>query len=129
MKRLLRDTGGYSLVEMMIAIFILTYAILGLASITITAMQANLQNELRNTAILLTTETAENALAQSIDTLVTSPPETRLVNVRGSSTRFTINRTVTNLTTDLRQVDIQVSWTFRNSDMTNNAVIYKHRAM
>lgn len=120
--------NGYSLIEVMFALVILSVAILGLASLTTRMVQVNQENDLRNMAVQLTTETAERTLGESIDTMVDTT-EDRDVKVRGVNKQFTIVRDVTPLTTDLRQVDITVSYTLRGQTMQNRAVIYKHRTM
>lgn len=119
---------GYSLIEVMFALVILSVAILGLASLTMTMIQTNQQNNLRNMAVQLASETAERALGESIDTMASSI-ESRDVKVQGVDKKFNIRRTVTTLTTDLRQVDIRVSYAFKGATTANTAVIYKHRTM
>lgn len=59
---------GFSLIEMMIALFILTVAVLGLLDLTITSIKTNMQNDIRNTAVRLTSQTAEVLLARPFDT-------------------------------------------------------------
>lgn len=120
--------NGYSLIEVMFALVILSVAILGLASLTTRMVQINQENDLRNMAVQLTTETAERTLGESIDTMVNTT-ENRDVKVRGVNKRFDIYRTVTSLTTDLRQIDIRVEYSLRGQTMVNRAVIYKHRTM
>ena len=61
-----RESDGFSLLELMISLVILTVSILALLSLTITSIQANLQNDIRNAAIRLTNQTAEVLLAQPI---------------------------------------------------------------
>ena len=66
-----RESDGFSLFELMISLAILTVSILALLSLTITSIQANLQNDIRNASIRLTNQTAEILLAQPIETLTT----------------------------------------------------------
>lgn len=68
---LLSTHKAFSLVEMMIALFILTVAVLGLLELTITSIKTNLQNDMRNASIRLTSQTAEILLAQPIDSVAT----------------------------------------------------------
>lgn len=122
----LRD-GGFSLVEMMIATFILAVSILALTSLTITSIQVNLENDLRNTAVRLTSETAEDLLRQPIES-ISDATVNRNLTIRGGTRTFTVTTDVTTLTNDLRQVDIQVTYTHRGKTSSVNSVVYKHRA-
>jgi prepilin-type N-terminal cleavage/methylation domain-containing protein len=60
---------GFSLVEMMIAMVIITFSLLALSSAVINAIGVNLGNELRNTATRLTGQTAEVMIALPIENI------------------------------------------------------------
>ena len=166
-----RESDGFSLLELMISLVILTVSILALLSLTITSIQANLQNDIRNAAIRLTNQTAEVLLAQPIETLTTcglhAEPTDISTNpaavspyynaaytysvtnscldgagtlygrypnpvqtIRGTRQySYNITWAVTNLTNDLRQVDISVEYFYNGREITKQAVIYKHRAV
>lgn len=124
-----RDARGFTLIEMLIALVILSVSILAMTSLTLTAIRANLDNDLRNAAIRLTAEVAEDLGAMPIESVVaTVTPETRQVSIRGGVFPYQVTRTVTTLTNDLRQVNITVSYTSQGVTKTNSAVVYKHRA-
>lgn len=118
---------GFSLLEMLIATFIMAVSILALTSLTITGMRMNLGNDLRNAAVRLTSEEAETVLADPIDTPV-QPKSDRNVMIRGANRPFTITRDVVPLSNDLREVRIVVSYTYRGQPLSNSIVVYKHRA-
>lgn len=122
-----RDMRGFTLIEMMIALVILSVSILGMTSLTLTSIRVNMENDLRNAAVRVTTEVAEDLGALPIDEVITGT-ETRQVIIRGGNYAFTVARNVSPLTNDLRQVDITVSYTHRGITQTNSAVVYKHRA-
>jgi type IV pilus assembly protein PilV len=125
------NSRGFSLVEMLIALLILSVSILGMTSLTLTSIRTNLDNDLRNGAVRITTEVAEDLGAMPIEDVVSTPvltPETRQVSIRGVNVPYTVTRTVTSLTNDLRQIDITVSYTSKGVTKTNSAVVYKHRA-
>lgn len=118
---------GFTLVEMLIALVILSIAILGMTSLTLTTIRTNQGNDLRNAAVRVTSEVVEEQLSLPIESVV-SGTETRQVSIRGTNVPFTVTRTMTPLTTDLRQVDITVTYTVNGVNRINSAVIYKHRA-
>ncbi|MBI3756125.1 MAG: prepilin-type N-terminal cleavage/methylation domain-containing protein [Deltaproteobacteria bacterium] len=66
-----RQETGFSLVEMMVALVILTVAVLGLLDLTITSIKTNVQNDIRSAAVRLTSQTAEVLLARPFSTTTT----------------------------------------------------------
>lgn len=161
---------GFSLIELMIALFIITVAVLGLLTLTITSIQTNMQNDIRNTATRLTSQTAEILLARPIDTISTCgitldstittgsvavynsaytyntsnnclvdsnaaedykkyPNASQPLGGSSGTKEYNITWTVSNLTNDLRQITIRVSYKYRDQTYTNEAVIYKHRSV
>ncbi len=137
---------GVTLLELMIALVILTVSILGLLSLTVTSIQANMQNDVRNTAIRLTNQVAEAMRSQPITNVITgglapySAANTALLpnylnypnpvqTIRGVPTTYTATWTVAPpLSPNLSQVTVTVGWTYRNVNYTNVAVVYKPKA-
>lgn len=127
----LNSRRGFSLVEMMIALVILSVAILGMTSVTLMTIRTNIENDLRNAVVRVTSEVAENLVSMPIDDVVATPtgtPEIRQVSIRGTNVPFSVIRVVTSLSNDLRQIDITVSYSSKGVTKTNSAVVYKHRA-
>ena len=154
-KGILRASGrpcagnGFTVLEMMIALFILTVSILAMTSLAVTSIQTNHQNDLRNTAIKVTSEIAEILLAQHAllapGTTVTEglapydgtntalQPDFRwypnpVQRVKGGSQQFTATWVATGLTDQLTQFNITVSYTYKGQNRSNSATIYKHQA-
>ena len=79
------NSKGFSLIEMLIAVVIIAFTLLALCSAMVNAISANLGNELRNTAVRLTNQTAEVLLALPIDSIqscgATADPLARNYNV------------------------------------------------
>ena len=79
------NSSGFSLLEMLIAVVIIAFTLLALCSAMVNAISANLGNELRNTAVRLTNQTAEVLLALPIDNIqscgATADPLARNYNV------------------------------------------------
>lgn len=141
--------GGFTLIEMMIAIFILAVSILALLNLTIYSMQVNLQNDIRNTAVRLTTQVAEMVAAAPLEATSSgrltpydytnaalkdplginqnyfkqypNPVQT----LRGTTQTYDVSWTVVELSSALKQVSISVVYRFKGKSYTNNAVIYK----
>jgi prepilin-type N-terminal cleavage/methylation domain-containing protein len=69
MKTNVRNSDGFSLVEMMTALVIIALALLVLSAVLIHAIQINVSNDLRNASIRLTNQTAEIILALPFDSV------------------------------------------------------------
>jgi prepilin-type N-terminal cleavage/methylation domain-containing protein len=66
-----KNNKGFSLVEMLIAVVIMAFSLLALSEVMVSSISINLGNEMRNTAVRLTTQTAEVLLTLPVDTLST----------------------------------------------------------
>jgi len=64
-----RNNKGFSLIELIVALVIIAVAMLALSSVMINAITVNLGNDLRNTAMRLTQQTAETLLALPIESV------------------------------------------------------------
>jgi len=64
-----RNNKGFSLIELMVAVVIIAVAMLALSSVMINAITVNLGNDLRNTAMRLTQQTAETLLALPVESI------------------------------------------------------------
>jgi prepilin-type N-terminal cleavage/methylation domain-containing protein len=63
------NSNGFSLIEMLVAVVIIAFTLLALCAAMVNAISANLGNELRNTAVRITNQTAEVLLALPIDSI------------------------------------------------------------
>ncbi len=145
-----RASKGFSLIELMIAVVFIMISMLALLTAIVTSMRTNLENDLRNTAIRLTNQTAEALLTlptdPTIDTELTDGSHSRTAGtgntaqnekgfpltaqtVRGSQQTYTIQWAVVSRTTNVKEITITVSYTSRNKPYTNTAVIYKHKVI
>jgi prepilin-type N-terminal cleavage/methylation domain-containing protein len=122
------DLRGFSLVEMMIALVILSISILALSSITITAIRENTKNHLRDSAVQITKETIENILAEPFDSL-DDGTATRNVSLRGTSKDFEVEWAVTEKSGSLKEVSITVETNFGGATISNQAIVYKHSSL
>jgi Tfp pilus assembly protein PilV len=130
----------------MIAMVFIMISMLAMLTAMITSVNVNLQNDLRNTAIRLTNQTAEVVLALPFtDTDLNDgtdhsripgdssqndkgfPPTTQ--TVRGSQQTYTIEWDVVSRTTDVKEVTITVTYMYKNKPYSNTGVTYKHSAI
>jgi prepilin-type N-terminal cleavage/methylation domain-containing protein len=146
---------GFSLIEMMIAMVFIMISMLALLTAVVTAERTNQENELRNTAIRLTNQTAETLLALSFekDTAELSltldsagsriaPAHSRtsgntnqdakgfpnpVQTVRNAGVTYTIEWDVREQTANVREVTIAVGYPYRGQPRKNTSVIYKHK--
>ena len=151
MARHARNSNGFSLIELMVAIVFIMISMLALLSATVTTIQTNAKNELRNSAIRITNQTAETLLSLPIndtdlaDTQPSTPtlhtrvsgssdqdkkgfPPTEMT-IRGYRQTYTIQWEVEDKTPIVKEITITVSYQHRGQTYSNTAVIYKHRAV
>ena len=69
MKAIVRNSNGFSLIEMMTALVIIALTLLVLSAVLIHAIKINVVNDLRNAAVRLTNQTAEILLALPFDSV------------------------------------------------------------
>ena len=122
-----KNSSGFSLVEMMVALLILSISILALTSVTLTSIRANMGNDVRNAAVRLTGEITEDLFKEPFDDLVSSvaPHQTRTVRLRAGDKDFTVRWTVTPTTATLKQIFITVEYTIKEKTYTNKSVVYR----
>lgn len=143
--RVLLNKKGFSLIEMMIAIAFIMVSMLALLAAIINAMGTNLQNDLRDTAVRLTNQTAEVILSlplsdselaygnhsrngSDVSQTQKGLPQTEYT-IRGYRQAFTINWTVVRQTDKVKEITITVGYNHKGQNFSNSAVIYKHEAI
>lgn len=121
---LIKRETGFTLAEMLVALVILSVSILAMTSVTITAIKTNTDNDMRNTAVRLTSEITEDLYIVPFDQLVTGS-ETRTVNMKGINKTFDVDWTVTSTTATLKQVVVEVGYDVKGKEYTNRSVFYR----
>jgi prepilin-type N-terminal cleavage/methylation domain-containing protein len=156
-----KNNRGFSLVEMMIALALIAFTLLAMSAAIVNGITVNLENELRNTAIRLTNQTAEVLLALPIDSIdscgITLNADAPYYNasytydngntclgpvtddykkypipkqsIKGFKQNYNATWVVIPLSSNLRQITINVAYMHRGQNHSNNAVIYKHRTL
>jgi prepilin-type N-terminal cleavage/methylation domain-containing protein len=126
--RVFTTIDGFTLLEVLVALVILSISILGLTATILTSIQSNLRNELRNTAVGLSSQISNELISSSIDE-ISDISEVRSMNVRGATIPYLISCEVSGLSHDTIQIDISVQYSYRGQNFANNTVLYKHRSM
>ncbi len=140
-----RKDKGFSLIELMIAIFIIAITMLALLTSITVSQRTNLQNQVRDIAIRITNQTAEAILAlpPNDSELSTGVNHTRiagntaqnmkgfpqkLVSLRGYQQDYTIAWTVEPTSAGLAsknlKVLIAVTYKFSGKDYSHNAAVF-----
>lgn len=112
------SNDGFTLIEVMTAMLILTVGLLGLLQAVNVAMEHNLKNRLRDNAVMIG--------EQQINSLIKMPIDDPIINTYTTVTAlsgtlkkpYRVERTKQNITTDSVRYRVNVQWTFKN--MTTN---------
>jgi type IV pilus assembly protein PilV len=110
-RTLLFNSRAFTLVEVMVSIIILTIGLLGMLTVINLAITTNLQNEMRNQAVLI----AEQQMAQKKSLPfenITATGEKSINSqtvMRAAITNFTVTQSVDNVGNS-KQVNIGVTW-------------------
>lgn len=145
------NSKGFSLIELMIAIVIIMISMLAFLTSIVTSMRANLDNDLRNTSIRLTNQTAEtllalpmgdNEISSTSNTTYTSHTRTpgstdqdargfpkTVQTVRGTRQTYAIEWKVRDPSANVKEIVITVSYVSGGATRTNSSMIYKHAAL
>lgn len=122
---------GFTLIEMLIALLIISVGLLAMASMSLTVLRTNHQNDVRNAAVRVASDMAEEIYAWPFNSVV-SGNETRAVKLRGTGEKaYNVTWDVVSQTNDLKEVTLTIVYDIPGSSIpqTNTAVIYRHRAM
>ncbi len=115
------DNRGMTLIEVMIALMLLAITSLALIQSALVAMNINVTNELRDEAVSVAEQRMNelrNTPFTAADMLVTPPTgvdENITRSIRSNPTfSFTINRMISQVNTDNRQVSLTVIWNYKD---------------
>jgi prepilin-type N-terminal cleavage/methylation domain-containing protein len=112
-KRLL-DGKGLTLVEVLIAMVILLFVSLALMQTALLSIDSNMKNILRDEAVSIADQKMDEARNEPFSSLATisNVPVTRDIR-KIQNFSYSVRRSVTNVNTDNKQVDITVGWTWK----------------
>lgn len=111
--------NGFTLIEFLVSIVILMIGMLGLLQAVNLAYSHNLQNQLRNEAVMVGDARMAAEIARGYNNLSTSTSTasvTRSIN-NGSKT-FTVTRTGSSFANS-KQLNIEVHWNYKGTDYSH----------
>lgn len=109
------DKRGMTLIEVVIALGLLTVVALALVQSSLVAMNANVVNEIRDEAVGVADEELDlvrNTPYASLSSLPTSSIITR--RIRAFTIPYTVSLAMTAVNANSQQVLSKVTWTYRN---------------
>lgn len=108
---------GFTLVEIMISLFLVLVICLGLTQTAMVGIDTNMTNMLREEGISVAQASMHQARDMGYANLIPGatalPPVSRSFRSLQNNIDYNITRTVTNWTTDSRQVNIAVDWQWK----------------
>ena len=122
MDRVSSSNEGFTLVEFVVAIGILMVGLLGLLQSVNVAINSNMQDQLRNEALLVADRSMANELAKGFDAVSTSnktvyEPPRRVLN---AFINYSVARTGRAFQNS-KEVDFRVSWRYKRARYSHDA--------
>ena len=117
----LSKKSGFTIVEFLVAVLILTVGLLGLLRTVSYSISVNDSNKMRNDASLMADEIMSRERVKPYTSIATAAPYPRSINYGLTTKVFTVTEAVTpmGLTQQSKQVRLTVSW-------QNRGVTYNH---
>ena len=114
---MLRNNKGFTLIEMLCAMFILMIGMLALLNSIAVALNSNTGNILRDEAVRIAEQYMNELKSKPFDSLASENPETSTMtrDFRGISKSYSVSSQINDLSTDAKGLIVTVSWTYKNS--------------
>lgn len=124
------DKRGFSQVEIMISLVLLLLVFLALAQTALVSIDSNMANVLRDDAVSIAEMKMNEARNVDFDTLLAGiTTETVNRDFRNiTDFQFTSTRTVTDLNSSNKQIDITVTWNWKGNPYTHTITTIVRRS-
>ena len=120
------DRGGFTLIEVLMALLVMTVGLLGLLQSVNVAYDHNMRNRLREEALLVGEEQM-NQLRRTASSTVAYPNRSTVTrSVSGVARRFSVLRDCQQMQ-DTKRLSVRVGWSFKN--VSSAHVIYTLKNM
>lgn len=103
-----RNKKGFTLIEVLIAMFLLVVALLGMASVTVMVIKGNSLSKTMTTATTLAKDKMEQLKNTGYDSLAGSTDTVESIYTR------TLTVTDNSPTTNMKTVEVKVQWNWQN---------------
>jgi type IV pilus assembly protein PilV len=110
---------GFTLVEVLVALLVLSVTMLGILDAMVVAMQHNLEIYCRDEAVRIAEQEMNQVRNSSVGGLANLNYDVNRTYKQYRRT-FNVNRTVTAFSTNSRAVELRVSWTINGKGHTHN---------
>ena len=121
MARIVKLNNGFTLVELLVSIVIIAICVIGLMSLSTVIMRNNVKNEIRNKAVEVLTNYVDNITNQDFgDITVGNFTDIDNVTIRSFSATYTISGNITSPSTNEKDINATISWTYRGKNYSYN---------
>ena len=123
----MKNNGGMTLIEVMVAMAIVFIVFLGMSSAGIVVLDQNIKNSQRDEAVSVAEMEMQQVRSMVFDNVISdTTPRHVFRQIRGLNMDYTVNRTVVNLNVQNKQVTNTVSWTRIENNIQK---AYSHQVM
>lgn len=116
-----KNNSGFTLIEFLVAIVILMVGMLGLLQSVNLAINSNMQNQLRNEALVVADSKMAHELAKGFDSVSTTTKNENVSrHVLNANKNFSTARSGTAFQNS-KEIRYEVSWRYKGARYTHNA--------
>ncbi|WP_029520371.1 prepilin-type N-terminal cleavage/methylation domain-containing protein [Persephonella sp. IF05-L8] len=114
-----KSKKGFSLIEALVALFILALLLLGLLSSLIVVYDNSTKNLLRDEAVKIANEYAEKYRNMDFSSIPPSASVTEERKIRNAQVTYTVNVNSSDINNQIKRVQITVNWTYKGKNYSH----------